>query len=140
AGRATVPREGPDGGQARVGAQRVEGAAGKIEDLLHAEHDLKPRRDQEENGGVEYTAHQDVDEVRRHDKDACSISPSPRPLPRGERELRCPSPLWGEGRVRGRGRPGQIFQLLIHSISLEPAGFMAVLVDTTSIGLMVTKS
>jgi hypothetical protein len=33
-----------------------------------------------------------------------------------------------------------IFQLLIHSRSLEPAGFMAVLVETTSMGLMVTKS
>ncbi len=34
----------------------------------------------------------------------------------------------------------QIFQPLIHSRSLEPAGFMAVLVETTSMGLMVTKS
>src|SRR5262245_15047738 len=41
---------------------------------------------------------------------------------------------------RYEGRAVQIFQLLIHSRSLEPAGFIAVLVDTTSIGLMVTKS
>ena len=32
------------------------------------------------------------------------------------------------------------FQLLIQSRSLAPAGFMAVLVDMTSMGLMVTKS
>ena len=38
-----------------------------------------------------------------------------------------------------RSRP-QIFQESIHSKSLVPAGFMASLVETTSMGLMVTKS
>jgi hypothetical protein len=33
-----------------------------------------------------------------------------------------------------------IFELAIQSISLAPAGFIACLVDTTSIGLIVTKS
>src|SRR5215467_3077751 len=58
------------------------------------------------------------------------MPPSPSPLPQGERE----------SYRRGARRADQIFQLLIHSRSLEPAGFIAVLVDTTSIGLMVTKS
>ena len=38
-----------------------------------------------------------------------------------------------------RSRP-QIFQESIHSKSFVPAGFMACLVETTSMGLMVTKS
>ena len=48
------------------------------------------------------------------------------------------SPDGGEGRVRGAET--QAFQPLIQSRSLEPAGFIAVLVETTSMGLMVTKS
>jgi hypothetical protein len=37
-------------------------------------------------------------------------------------------------------QPDQIFQPAIQSISLEPAGFMPCLVETTSSGLIVTKS
>ncbi len=58
------------------------------------------------------------------------------------------SPTRGRGEGEGEGRPGDsacwnqryTFQPLIHSSSFEPAGFIAVLVETTSMGLMVTKS
>src|SRR5207249_10538098 len=88
-----------DGGDADVGAERVERAAGEVENLLHAEDDLKPGRDEEQDGRVKETAEQDVDDVGR-----------------------------------------QTFQPLIQSKSFEPAGFIACLVETISIGLMVTKS
>ena len=84
---------------ARVGAQRVERAAGEVEDPLDPEDHLESRRHEEQDGGVEDAAQQDADGAR-----------------------------------------DQIFQLSIQGRSLAPAGFMAVLVDTTSIGSMVTKS
>jgi hypothetical protein len=47
----------------------------------------------------------------------------------------------GERRDEGAAvQPDQIFQPAIQSISLEPAGFMPCLVETTSSGLIVTKS
>src|SRR5438445_412937 len=64
--RPSVPREVGDGRHARVRAQRIEGAAGQIEDLLNSEDDLQTGGDQEEDGGMEHTAHQHIDEVRRH--------------------------------------------------------------------------
>ena len=97
----------------------------EVEDPLDAEDDLQPRRDQEEDGGMEGAAHDHADEVGGHGREIYAL-PSPGPLPRR-----------GEGRV---GAATQIFQELIQSRSLEPAGFIAVLVETTSTGLMVTKS
>src|SRR5215468_1447415 len=73
-----MPGEVCDGGDAGVGAQRVEGAAGKIEDLLHAEHDLEARGHEEEDGGVEHTAHQNIDEVGRHRRGVYSMRRSAR--------------------------------------------------------------
>ena len=47
-------------GDAEVRAQRVEGAAGQVEDLLDAEDELQPRRHQEQHGGVEDAAEHDA--------------------------------------------------------------------------------
>ena len=53
-----------DEGNAEVGAERVERPAGEIEDFLHAEHQLQPGGDQEQDGGVEHAAEQDI--CKRH--------------------------------------------------------------------------
>src|SRR2546422_868684 len=62
--RLQVPadRRDPD-----VGAERVEGAAREVEDLLHAEDDLESRRHQKQNAGVEHAAEHNVDDVSCHD-------------------------------------------------------------------------
>ena len=49
-------------GDAEIGAQRIERAAGEIDDLLHAEHELQPGGDQKQDGGVEHAAEQDIGE------------------------------------------------------------------------------
>ena len=46
---------------AEIGADRVERAARQIDDLLDAENDLQPARDQKKDGGVECAADQNVD-------------------------------------------------------------------------------
>src|SRR5215467_3450479 len=74
-----MPGEVGDGGDARVGTQRVEGSAREVEDFLHTEDHLKPRRDEEEDGGVKHTAHEDIDEVRRHRRGVYSMTRSARP-------------------------------------------------------------
>jgi len=61
-----VPDEVADRRDAGVGAEGVEGAARQVEDLLDPEDELEPGRDQEQDGGVEDAAHQDVDEARGH--------------------------------------------------------------------------
>ena len=74
------------------------------------------------------------DRLRNHSTHSIIGSPTAQlltpPSPQRARELYAGS----------EGRAVQIFQLLIHSMSLEPAGFIATFVDTTSMGLMVTKS
>jgi hypothetical protein len=62
--RPAVADEELDGGDAGVGAQRIEGPARQVEDLLDAEDHLQAGRDQEKDGGMEDAAHQYVDEVR----------------------------------------------------------------------------
>ena len=61
-----------DEGDAEIGAQRVERAAGQIDDLLHAEHELQPGGDQEQHGGVKHAAGKDVGK-RRHSNPVCRI-------------------------------------------------------------------
>ena len=65
-GRAPGRGERGDGGDAGVGAEGVERPAGEVEDLLYAEDHLQSGSDQEEDGGVEDAAHEDVDEVLGH--------------------------------------------------------------------------
>src|SRR3989442_203023 len=64
------------GGEADVGAERVKGAAREVEDLLHAEDDLQPRRHQKQNARVEHAAHHEVDDVSGHTKRALRSSRS----------------------------------------------------------------
>ncbi len=52
-------------GDAEIGAERVERAAGEIDDLLHAEHELQAGGDQKQDGGVKHAADQDIGE-RHH--------------------------------------------------------------------------
>ena len=47
-----------------VSPQRVEGTAGQIDDLLHAEDELQARGHQEQGGRVEHAAQQDVEALR----------------------------------------------------------------------------
>jgi hypothetical protein len=49
---------------AEVRAQGVEGAAGQVQDALHAEDELESGRDEEQPGGVEYAAEQDAEEAQ----------------------------------------------------------------------------
>ena len=51
-----------DDGNAEIGAKRIERAAGKIENFMHAEDELQPGRDQKEDGGVKHAAEQNVSE------------------------------------------------------------------------------
>jgi hypothetical protein len=48
---------------ADVGAQRVERAAGEVEDPLHAEDELQAGGDEEQPGGVEGAAERDAQEL-----------------------------------------------------------------------------
>jgi len=48
----------------RVRAQRVERAAGEVQDLLDAEDELQTGGDQEQHGGVEDAAEHDVEALR----------------------------------------------------------------------------
>ena len=47
---------------AEVGAERVERAAGQVDDLLHAEHELQPGRDQKKHSGMENAAEKEIGE------------------------------------------------------------------------------
>ena len=76
--RPAVRGEVRDGRHAGVRAQGVERPAGQVEDLLHAEDHLQSRGHEEEDGGVEHTAHQDVHEVRGHSRGVYSMTRSAR--------------------------------------------------------------
>jgi hypothetical protein len=60
-------RRGCDHRDAEIGAERVERAAGEVEDLLHAEHELQPGGRQKQDGGVKHAADQNVGECRHLD-------------------------------------------------------------------------
>jgi hypothetical protein len=47
---------------AEIGAERIERAAGQIDDLLHAEHELQAGGDQKQNGGVKDAADENIRE------------------------------------------------------------------------------
>ena len=49
-----------DRGDAEIGAERVERAAGEIDDLLHAEHELQPGGHEKQHRGVEGPAEDDI--------------------------------------------------------------------------------
>ena len=59
-GRQAKRRQIRDEGDAEIGAERIERAAGEIDDLLHAEHELQAGGDQEQDGGVKHAADQDI--------------------------------------------------------------------------------
>jgi hypothetical protein len=83
-------------------------------------------------------------ETRQGDEAGCEQSQEDATVHRQTPHQIAPHPALspeGRGQEWGDGLPGdQIFQPAIQSISLEPAGFMPCLVETTSSGLTVTKS
>ena len=66
----------PDRGDAEVRAERVERPAREVQDLLHAEDELEPRGDEEQDGGVEDAAEDDRDALL--DQERAALRPSSR--------------------------------------------------------------
>ena len=50
-----------DCGNPKIGSQRIEGAARKVEYLLNPEHQLKAGSNQKQDGGMEQTAQHDIE-------------------------------------------------------------------------------
>ena len=48
---------------AEIGPQRIERAAGQIDDLLHAEDELQPGRNQKQDGGMKDAAEKEIGEA-----------------------------------------------------------------------------
>jgi len=147
--RPSVAREVGDGRHTRVGAQRVEGAAGQIEDFWTPKTTCKPAATRKRMAawntppistltrfascggrGLEGAPHPAFPEGRGiHLEDSLQA--------RSERYRRIPLP-----RERERVGCGAGFRssAVASTRELAPDGFIGVLVETTSMGLIVTKS
>src|SRR5262249_34374616 len=87
-----------------IGTERVDRAAGKIEDLLHPENELQPGGNQEQDGGVKHAAEENIGE-RDH---PCTTRPQ------SSIDARCDSAL---------GDQTLNLAVLIQSQKLAPGGF-----------------